>query len=609
MGNSRFQTVLQHLRRTTCAQVSEGVADAELLQRFVRERDEAAFELLVWRHERMVLGVCRRFLHDPADAEDAFQATFLALVCKAGSITQGQSLAAWLHKVACRAALRAARSRARRRAVVKQPEDLSMIPARGDNLTEVVWRDLAPLLHEELSKLPEKYRAPLVLCYLEGKTYSEAAQLLNCPRGTLSIRLKRGRDLLRKRLAGRGLALTAGVLATALCERAASAAMSAGLVASTLKAALYVAEGNAVAGVVSAQAATLTEGMVHAMFVAKLKLVILALLLSLGAVLTVGGWAASRRANAAPRDTSETKPAVAPPRAAQNNPPAVQEPDTLAKDEEAVAAHIKALHDADSETRATAAAALRRIVARYPSRTVYLASKDGGESVWQKKVDQVKPGMTKAEVQKILPPFPESDGFEHGSGDSHIVNYRIDYHWTVTVSYRNPDRVIERPTLTKRALPVPVTPPANFTGTWINWHVNGQPGHEIHYQDGQYHGAFTSFHDNGAKHVEQHYTRNEAHGADTGWYSNGKMSYTGQYRNGKQDGKWIHWYPNGKKQSESNYDNGKHEGRDARWDENGQLRFERTYKNGVKHGIEASWDERGNLEYEREYNDGVLVDR
>src|SRR5262245_46354265 len=125
MTNSRFQTVLQHLRRTMCAQVSDGVPDAELLQRFVTQRDEAAFELLVWRHERMVLGVCRRFLHDPTDAEDAFQATFLTLVCKAGSIARGQSLAAWLHKVACRVALRAARSRARRRTMMQQLEELS----------------------------------------------------------------------------------------------------------------------------------------------------------------------------------------------------------------------------------------------------------------------------------------------------------------------------------------------------------------------------------------------------------------------------------------------------------------------------------------------------
>jgi DNA-directed RNA polymerase specialized sigma24 family protein len=123
-----FFTVLRHLRRTACAQASEGASDAELLQRFVTHCNEVAFEVLVWRHERMVLGLCQRFLRDATDAEDAFQATFLTLVCKASSITRGQSVAAWLHKVACRAALRTARVRTRQRAVVQPSADLPMVP-------------------------------------------------------------------------------------------------------------------------------------------------------------------------------------------------------------------------------------------------------------------------------------------------------------------------------------------------------------------------------------------------------------------------------------------------------------------------------------------------
>jgi hypothetical protein len=282
----------------------------------------------------------------------------------------------------------------------------------------------------------------------------------------------------------------------------------------------------------------------------------------------------------------------------------------LPDDEAAIKEHIKALHAPNSQTRAGAAAELRRIVARYPSKTVYLATKDGGEAAWQEKVKQVKPGMTKAEVLKLLPAFAESpEQSEIGSGDSHIVTYRLDYHWVVRISYRNTDKVIGGPVLMKRALRIFVEPPKNFTGTWIAWHVNGQKGYEIPYKDGHYDGVFTTFHDNGSKHTVQHYANRNAHGPGAGWNPDGTLSYTLQYREGKQDGTWTHWYANGKKHSETNYVNGQYHGRDTLWHENGQIAGVNDYKDGVKHGREAAWNMKGELQYDRVYKDGKLVDR
>lgn len=278
-------------------------------------------------------------------------------------------------------------------------------------------------------------------------------------------------------------------------------------------------------------------------------------------------------------------------------------------DEAAVKAHIKALGDPSGVVRENAAKELRRIVAKYPSGTVYLRTKDGGEAAWQEKVNTIDVDMDKKEVLKVLPPFAEaSEQVEIGSGQSHVVSYRLDYHWCVTVYYRNTNKVIERPKLTKRALRIYVAPPKNYTGAWVTWHVNGQKGYEIQFRDGQYDGAFTSFHDNGKKSCEQHYAKGTAHGADTGWFPNGKLSYTAGYSNGKQDGVWTHWYANGNKHSEINYSNGRYHGRYTRWHENGQLAAINDYKEGVKHGREASWNENGELDYDRKFEDGKLVE-
>ena len=195
----------------------DGDEDGPLLVRFAADRDEAAFAALVRRHGPMVLAAGRRVLADANDAEDVFQATFLLLACKAGSVRSSGSLGAWLHRTATRLALALREQAARRRkheraAVAVRPTDPS---------AEAAWRDVAPLLDAELLRLPDKYRLPVVLCCLEEKTHAEAARELGWPRGSVAGRLSRARELLRRRLTRRGVTLTAATLVVLLAERTA----------------------------------------------------------------------------------------------------------------------------------------------------------------------------------------------------------------------------------------------------------------------------------------------------------------------------------------------------------------------------------------------------
>src|SRR6516162_5442143 len=202
----------------------------------------------------MVMSVCRRQLNDPHKAEDAFQATFLVLVHKARSIGRPESLGPWLHGVAYRTAARArqaARWRAREREAAAMPD--------GDPAVAVMGRELRLVLDEELGRLAEKYRAPLVLFYLEGKTTEQVARQLGCPKGTVLSRLARGRDRLRRRLVRRGVALSAGVIAGVLAEKAAAAALPAALALGTVKGAVLTAAGQAASGAIPATVAALTK--------------------------------------------------------------------------------------------------------------------------------------------------------------------------------------------------------------------------------------------------------------------------------------------------------------------------------------------------------------
>ncbi|MCU0704862.1 MAG: RNA polymerase sigma factor [Fimbriiglobus sp.] len=178
------------------------VSDTDLLRRFAAGRDEAAFELLVWRYRGLVANVCRRVLGNPHDAEDAAQAAFLVLARKAANI-RGKTLAAWLSRVAFRCAVKVRRSR---RPFAVLPDIPACPPPEP----------LDAHLDAELDRLPEKYRTPMVLCYLHGLSYAEASERLNCPTGTLCGWLTRGKALLRKRLLRRGVAVPAGVFAAYL---------------------------------------------------------------------------------------------------------------------------------------------------------------------------------------------------------------------------------------------------------------------------------------------------------------------------------------------------------------------------------------------------------
>src|SRR5262245_24028447 len=231
MASGQLSTVVRHLHWLAADAPTGDPTDAQLLERFAAQREDAAFTALVRRHGPMVLAVCRRVLGNHADAEDAFQATFLVLVRRAGSIRRREVLSGWLHAVALRVAMRArSRTYTRRRHERRVPD----MP-RKDFLAAVAWRDLQPVLDEEVQGLPETCRDAFVLCYLEGKTYEETARQLGCRPGAISRRLARARELLRVRLTRRGLALPAGVLTAALSQQTAPAAVPAALLISTVK--------------------------------------------------------------------------------------------------------------------------------------------------------------------------------------------------------------------------------------------------------------------------------------------------------------------------------------------------------------------------------------
>jgi RNA polymerase sigma factor (sigma-70 family) len=263
-----MDAVIRHLRRAASRQDGAAWSDGQLLTSFLDHQDEAAFAALVRRHGPMVFGVCRRVVRNHHDAEDAFQATLLVLARRASSVRPRERLASWLHGVALRVALKAKAAAARRSGREKQVAEFPDPEApRHDS-----WRDLRPLLDQQLNGLPENYRLPILLCDLQGKSIQEATRQLGWPQGTLAGRLSRGRKLLAKRLTSRGVVLSAGSLAAVVSQGAASASVPAALVSSTVRSAALIAAGRAsVAGVVPARVAVLTEGVVKAMSLSKFK--------------------------------------------------------------------------------------------------------------------------------------------------------------------------------------------------------------------------------------------------------------------------------------------------------------------------------------------------
>ena len=258
-------------------------SDAALLRRFVTKRDEAAFAALVERYGPLVLGVCARVLDHRQDAEDALQTTFLVLARKAGSITRRECLCSWIYRVAYRIALKARGARARRLARETRLAEV----AAADRTPEWFWRDLRPILDEEVNRLPLKYRLPFILCYLEGKTNAQAAGALKCPPGTVMSRLAWARERLRGRLEKRGVVLSTGLLAAVLAEHATASALPTVLANPTVANALRFAAGQA--GAVTARVAAPAQEFLRGMFLTQLARTV-ALLLAMGGVAGLIVW-------------------------------------------------------------------------------------------------------------------------------------------------------------------------------------------------------------------------------------------------------------------------------------------------------------------------------
>jgi RNA polymerase sigma factor (sigma-70 family) len=301
MKSDGLKKTLEHLRQTLEPPNDGARTDGQLLAAFVATRDERAFTALVRRHGRMVFGVCRRVLGHIQDAEDAFQATFLVLALKAPSLHNAEAVGNWLYGVAYRTALESKTRNARRRS---REWPLDNVPSPAVSPEEAP--DWLPALERAVNGLPERYRAALVLCHLEGRSRQEAANQLGLPEGTLSSRLAKARQLLAKRLARQRVELSIGVVLSMLSDEAASAAVPVSFLGSTVQDSLRVAAGQAV----TTPAAVLMQEVLQKMLLTKLKLATV-LLASLG---MVGVLAASlfTPMRAADEQAAEAKPAPVP---------------------------------------------------------------------------------------------------------------------------------------------------------------------------------------------------------------------------------------------------------------------------------------------------------
>ena len=269
------------------------LSDGQLLDRFVERREASAFEAIVERYGPLVWGVCRRVLRDHHDAEDAFQATFLVLARKAASVMPREKLGNWLYGVAFQTAMKARATRAKRRVRERPAWEMTEPEAVPDEHAD----ELLSRLDREVTRLPEKYRMPIILCELEGKTHRQAAEQLGWPVGTVSGRLSRARALLASRLSRPDAPLTVGALGVLLAHDAAWAGVPPELVRSTAQAASLSTAGKAVtAGVVSAEVAALTGEVLKTMLLNKLKLATAMLLVALA--LAAGGTSLAYRAHA-----------------------------------------------------------------------------------------------------------------------------------------------------------------------------------------------------------------------------------------------------------------------------------------------------------------------
>jgi RNA polymerase sigma factor (sigma-70 family) len=283
MATAQLGVFLRRLTRGMVAETLVNESDRQLIEQFLARRDEAVFETLVRRHGAMVHRVCWRVLQQEQDAEDAFQATFLILAQKLRTVRKHDSLASWLHGVAHRVALKAKARAAIRRCHERQANASQPVPP--DDVTE---RELCTVMDTELTQLPEKWRLPLILCYLEGRTQEESASQLGWSKKTLRRRLEEARDALGSRLKGRGIVWSAALSSVLLSDCVASSAPAANVIASTVAAAAGVAAGNTVAMAASAKVAALAEGVMNAMFLSKMTTALIVIVTVVGLGTGVG---------------------------------------------------------------------------------------------------------------------------------------------------------------------------------------------------------------------------------------------------------------------------------------------------------------------------------
>ncbi len=305
MGDRASETVLHHLHTLFNVGIVSGLTDGQLLEQFAcrgGEAAEVAFAALVERHGPMVLSACLGIVGNDHDAQDAFQATFFILARKSSTLWVRESLGPWLHRVACRAAVRVKVASSRRRATERHLAEMAGSRAgSGSGISD----DIVQALHEAVDRLPDHYRRPVVLCDLEGHSYEEAARQLGCPVGTVRSRLARGRERLRGRLVRRGL-ISGGQSGPAIVRDVAPKSVPAALMKSTIETVLHAHRGNVLtAGAVSTSVTALAEGVLRAMLLTKIKTAI-ALTLAVGVTMVGLGLLARGSAHEHPSATPES---------------------------------------------------------------------------------------------------------------------------------------------------------------------------------------------------------------------------------------------------------------------------------------------------------------
>lgn len=302
MPGPRFDLVLEHARRWATKADASNFSDRRLVDAFLHRRDQDSFTALVQRHGPMVLGVCQRLLRDPADVEDAFQAAFFVLARKAGSIRKVNSIGSWLHGVARRLAHKCRVAQARRSVHERESSRQEMFEP-SDAIT---WNELRGVLDDELAKMDGMFRAPLVLCFLEGRTQDEAARQLGLSKRTLRRRLERGRERLRNRLTRRGISLSAGLTATWLTESSSSATVPSSLASTTAKAAIGFLDNVAVQSTLTPRVAELSKEMLRTMSFSTVRVASFCLLLT--GLLGLGGGLIAFHAMDSSENLDEAQP-------------------------------------------------------------------------------------------------------------------------------------------------------------------------------------------------------------------------------------------------------------------------------------------------------------